>query len=80
HAAALDQNPSIARTKSRGFSAPFRMPFTPRGLYSITPMTHADDAPAPSGPSGDAGKYTHPSAAPGNDLLVAYTAGRANHR
>ncbi len=80
HSASLDQNPPIARTKARGFSAPFRMPFTPRGLFSITPLTHADDAPAPVGPGGSAGKFTHPSAAPDNDLLVAYTRGRANHR
>ncbi len=80
HGADLDENPPIARTKTKGFSAPFRMPFTPRGLYSITPLTHSDDAPAPNIGGRSAGKYTHPSAAPGNDLLVAYSTGAANHR
>jgi hypothetical protein len=79
--ASLEENPPIARTKSRGFSATFRMPFTPRGLVSITPLTHADDAPAPVTTAGrSAGKYTHPSGAPNNDLLVAYTDAAANHR
>ncbi len=81
HPAALDRNPEIARTKRTGFEAPFRMPFTPLGLVSLTPMTHSDDAEAPEGPDGRrVGKFTHPSAAPGGDLLVAYSPGPANHR
>ncbi len=81
HPAALDANPRIGRTTSSGHDSPFRMPFTPRGLVSLTPMTHADDAPAPKGADGErVGKFTHPSAAPRGDLLVAYTPGPANHR
>ncbi len=80
HAARLDRNPPIASTTAGGFEMPFRMPFTPRGLHSVTPLTHSDDAPAPVRNGVPAGKFTHPAAAPGNDLLVAYTSRAANHR
>ena len=44
---------------------PFRMPFTPRGMYSLTPFTHGNDEAAPVGAGGvRVGKFTHPSAAP----------------
>lgn len=79
HSAFLDDNPDIARTVGGGFSYPFRMPFTPRGLHSITPFTHGDDEAAPVGAGGArVGKFTHPSAAPENDLLVVWTPGPAN--
>jgi hypothetical protein len=85
HPADLNQNPPITQTVGGGFVYPFRMPFTPRGLYPITPFTTANDeaAPCPGGASScnnalRLGKFTHPSAAPNNDLLVAYTAGPAN--
>ena len=75
-----EDNPEIQQTVGGGFLFPFRMPFTPYGLYSITPMTHAGDEAAPVGSDGTArvGKFTHPSAAPGGDLLVAWTPGPAN--
>ena len=75
-----DDNPEILQTVSGGFLYPFRMPFTPWGMYSITPMTHASDQAAPIGSDGvtRVGKFTHPSAAPGGDLLVAWTPGPAN--
>jgi hypothetical protein len=43
-------------------------------------MTHADDNAAPNDPAGGprVGKFTQPSAAPFNDLLVAWTPGPAN--
>jgi hypothetical protein len=85
HPAAINQNPSITQTVAAGFVYPFRMPFTPKGLYSITPFTTGADeaAPCPNGASTCSaatrmGKFTHPSAAPNNNLLVAYTAGPAN--
>jgi hypothetical protein len=78
HPAFLGQNPAIARTVGGGFSYPMRMPFTPRGLRSITPFTHGDDEAAPVGSGGRVGKFTHPSAAPGGDLLVVWTPGPAN--
>lgn len=73
-------NPSIEQTVSGGFSYPFKMPFTPYGMYSITPFTHGNDNAAPVGADGvtRVGKFTHPSAAPDNDLLVVWTPGPAN--
>ncbi|HEX4952334.1 MAG TPA: hypothetical protein VF017_02915 [Thermoanaerobaculia bacterium] len=79
HSAFPDQNPAIERTVGAGFSYPFQMAFTPRGLHSITPFTHGDDEAAPAGGNGvRVGKLTHPSGAPGGNLLVAWTPGPAN--
>lgn len=56
------------------------IPFSPRGIASITPFTHGNDDAAPVGASGQrVGKFTHPSAAPGNDLLCVWTPGPANN-
>ncbi|HRC86478.1 MAG TPA: hypothetical protein PK413_12790, partial [Thermoanaerobaculia bacterium] len=76
----VDENPPIERTVGGGFSYPFQMPFTPRGLYSITPFTHGDDEAAPIGADGSTrvGKFSHPSGAPGGDLLVVWSPGPAN--
>src|SRR6185503_8788054 len=58
---------------------PFQMPFTPRGMYSITPFTTGNDEAAPVGSNSvRVGKFTHPSAAPNNDLLTVWTPGPAN--
>lgn len=75
-----EQNPEILQTVSGGFLYPFRMAFTPWGLESITPFTHANDNAAPVGGDGSTrvGKMTHPSAAPDGDLLVTWTPGPAN--
>ncbi len=79
HSAFPAENPPIDQTVSGGFSYPFRMPFTPRGMYSITPFTHGNDNAAPVGDGGvRVGKFTHPSAAPYGDLLVVWTPGPAN--
>ncbi|MEO6065746.1 MAG: hypothetical protein ABIP49_08230 [Lysobacterales bacterium] len=79
HSAFAADNPLIARTVGQGFRFDFTMPFTPRGLFSLTPFTHGDDEAAPIGAGGArVGKFTHPSAAPANDLLVAWTPGPAN--
>ncbi|MEM7354648.1 MAG: hypothetical protein AAF657_27820, partial [Acidobacteriota bacterium] len=79
HSAFPDDNPEILQTVGGGFLYPFRMPFTPWGMTSITPMTHAGDEAAPFGAGDDrVGKFTHPSGAPGGDLLVAWTPGPAN--
>ncbi len=73
------QNPPIDQTVGGGFSYPFRMSFTPYGMYSITPFTHGNDEAAPEGAGGvRVGKFTHPSAVPNNDLLVVWTPGPAN--
>lgn len=56
-----------------------RYSFSPAGLYSLTPFTHGEDEAAPKSPAGDwAGKVTHPSGAPNNDLLIVWTPGPAN--
>ncbi len=79
HSAFPADNPPIDQTVGGGFSYPFRMPFTPRGMYSITPFTHGNDEAAPVGDGGvRVGKFTHPSAAPDNDLLSVWTPGPAN--
>ncbi|MBZ0111879.1 MAG: hypothetical protein K8J08_05430, partial [Thermoanaerobaculia bacterium] len=41
------ENPEVLQTVGAGFLYPFRMAFTPFGLYSITPMTHGGDEAAP---------------------------------
>ncbi len=76
----VDQNPTIDQTVGQGFHYPFRMPFTPWGLYSITPFTHGRDEAAPVGAGGNTrvGKFKHPSGAPSGDLLVVWTPGPAN--
>ncbi len=74
-----DENPSIQQTVGGGFLYPFTMSFTPWGMYSITPFTHGNDEAAPIGAGGvRVGKFTHPSAAPSNDLLAVWTPGPAN--
>jgi hypothetical protein len=78
HSAFPDENPAIDQTVGAGFSYPFRMAFTPRGLYSITPFTHGNDEAAPAAGGARVGKFTHPSAAPNGDLLVVWTPGPAN--
>jgi len=79
HSAFPEDNPEIQQTVEAGFLYPFQMPFTPRGMVSISPFTHGGDEAAPEGESGvRVGKFTHPSAAPGGDLLVVWTPGPAN--
>ena len=73
-------NPSIDQTIGQGFLYPFKMSFTPYGMYSITPFTHGLDEAAPVGDDGvtRVGKFTHPSGAPAGGLLVVWTPGPAN--
>ena len=80
HSAFPAENPPIAQTVGQGFRYDFQIPFTPRGLHSLTPFTTAQDEAAPIGSDGvtRVGKFTHPSAAPNNDLLVVWTPGPAN--
>ncbi len=79
HSAFPEDNPPIAQTVGGGFSYPFTMPFTPYGMYSITPFTHGNDEAAPLGAGGTrVGKVTHPSAAPGGDLLAVWSPGPCN--
>ena len=74
-----DDNPPIEQIVGGGFSYPFTMPFTPYGFFAITPFTHPQDEAAPLGGNGQrVGKFTHPSAAPNNDLLVVWSPGPCN--
>lgn len=73
-------NPQILETIYQGQPAYFQMSFTPWGMHSLTPFTHAIDAAAPlrNDGSGRVGKATHPAAAPSGDLLLVWTPGPAN--
>jgi len=71
--------PPVNQTIQQGFNWPLYIPFTPYGMYSITPFTHGQDEAAPVGAGGvRVGKFTQPSAAPNNDLLCVWTPGPAN--
>ena len=72
-------NPPIDHTTQHGPQT-FKFPYTPRGFFAVTPMTHRLDRAAPVGADGvtRVGKFTHPSAAPDNDLLAVWTPGPAN--
>jgi hypothetical protein len=77
HNAFPNQNPPITQTFTN-FVYPAYMGFTRRGLYSITPFTNAEDEASPLKNGQHVGKFTHPSAAPNNDLLVAWSGGPVN--
>jgi hypothetical protein len=54
--------------------------FSPPGLENLTPFAHGEDNASSLTLTGDfAGKVTHPASAPGNDVLLVYTPGPANH-
>lgn len=56
-----------------------RYPFSPQGLYGLTPFSHGEDNASSRTQSGDwAGKVTQPSGAPGNDVLIVWSRGPAN--
>lgn len=67
------ENPPIAHV-FKGQKSSTQMSFSPKGIYSITPLSTAADL----APSDGAGKYTHPSAAPDNGLLVVWSDGPVN--
>lgn len=81
HSSNPSQNPPIDQTlvfQNGPQIYPRRMAFTPRGLYSLSRFTNAEDEAAPLINGQYVGKFTHPSAAPAGDLLVAYSAGPVN--
>lgn len=76
-----DGAPGLDQTvgNNNPFPYPFTIPFQPRGMSAMTPFTHPQDEAAPVGAGGArVGKFTHPSGAPNNDLLVVWTPGPAN--
>jgi hypothetical protein len=51
-------------------------PFLPVGASAVTPFTHVQDLPPPKDAAGVyAGKVTHPSGAPNDDLLLVWSPG-----
>ncbi len=68
-----DSHPSHKKPRYTRYS------FSPQGLYSLTPFSHGEDnASSRDLDGGWAGKVTHPSGAPHNDVLVTWTPGPAN--
>jgi Hydrazine synthase alpha subunit middle domain len=60
-----------------------RLPFSPRGVEALTPFARTDEGPADFTAPGQrfgarVGKVTHPSAAPDNHLLTAWSPGPVN--
>ncbi len=79
HSAFAADNPGIDYTLPEGLPYSFNMPFTPVGMYSISPFTTHGDYPAPVGAGGvRVGKFTQPSAAPNGDMLTVWTPGPAH--
>jgi hypothetical protein len=81
HSAFLSENPPIDQTlvfQNGPQIYPRYMAFTPRGLYSISRFTNAEDEAAPLINGQRVGKFTHPAAAPQNDLLVVWSPGPVN--
>ncbi|HUR55288.1 MAG TPA: hypothetical protein VMZ71_14230, partial [Gemmataceae bacterium] len=63
----------------------YRMPFMPTGSATLTPFATGFEGPADRAVRGDktspaVGKFTHPSGAPDNHLLVCYSPGPVNHQ
>ncbi len=63
----------------------YRMPFMPTRSVALTPFALGSEGPANRSVRGDknspaVGKVTHPSGAPDNHLLTAYSPGPANHQ
>jgi hypothetical protein len=63
----------------------YRLPFSPYGIESFTRFANngegvADYSDLSDRKSAAVGKFTHPSAAPDNNLLTCYTTGPANHQ
>lgn len=72
-------NPPLYQVLASGIVWPQQMSFTPKGIVVLTRFTSAADEAAPMGTGGTrVGKFTHPCAAPNNDLLVVYSPGPVN--
>src|SRR5262249_37598539 len=79
------RNPPLRSSRfSNGKPRNVHLGFSPFGIEALTPFANNDDNPAGVSVLGDpksprVGKFTHPSGAPDNHLLVAYSPGPANH-
>jgi len=68
-----DSHPSHKQPRYRNYA------FSPQGLYTLSGFSHGRDNASSRNQDGEfAGKVTHPSGAPGNDVLVTYSPGPAN--
>jgi hypothetical protein len=79
YSAFMTDAPPIEQYVNAGYAWPFKFPFQPRGMYSITPFTTGEDGSSPKIGGKWMGKFTHPSAAPNNDLLVVWSPTPANN-
>lgn len=70
------ENPPLTSSDLASGIWNYRIAFSPKGIQVLTPWSSGSDAPSLN----NAGKVTHPSGAPGNDILVVYAAGAANLR
>jgi hypothetical protein len=86
---AYNQDPRNAPLRAGRFSngKPVftRLGFSPVGIEALTPFVNSNDNPADLSVLGQAdsprvGKFTHPSGAPDNHVLVAYSPGPSNHQ
>jgi hydrazine synthase alpha subunit-like protein len=79
-----DSNPPLKQgVFYNGLDRNAKMAFEPKGISVVTPFTTGQDEAAPPYTPGDndgpyMGKFTHPSGAPDNDLLVVWSPGPAN--
>ncbi|GMU91183.1 MAG: hypothetical protein AMXMBFR4_02410 [Candidatus Hydrogenedentota bacterium] len=79
HSPYPNENPGLTQVLASGLVWPVHMGFTPKGISVITPFTTGADEAAPVGANGQrVGKFTHPSGAPNNDLLVVWSPGPVN--
>ncbi|NUM54136.1 MAG: hypothetical protein HUU46_10870 [Candidatus Hydrogenedentes bacterium] len=73
------ENTWLVQVLASGIEWGQQMSFTPKGITVLTPFSSGADEAAAVGSGGTrVGKFTHPCAAPNNDLLVAYSAGPVN--
>ena len=80
------RNPALPHGRLDSQPRVRRLPFSPHGIESLTRFARADEGPADfaSGPNAPrrtgprVGKVTHPSAAPKNHLLLAWSPGPVN--
>jgi hypothetical protein len=80
------RNPALREGRNdNGRPKTTHLAFSPAGIEALTPFAHGDDGPADHSITGDktspsVGKFTHPSAAPDNNLLTIWSPGPTNHQ
>ncbi|HET6251364.1 MAG TPA: hypothetical protein VFE47_27010 [Tepidisphaeraceae bacterium] len=80
------RNPALREGRNdNGRPKTTHLAYSPRGIEALTPFAHGDDGPADHSVAGDknspsVGKFTHPSAAPDDNLLTIWSPGPTNHQ